>query len=266
MQSFTANNTDHFYHAVSGKDSPVIFWGHGWGQDHKAFLPLASSLHSLGAHTLLDFPGFGASARPRESWNTQDYADAIAAHLKQANTGPVIWIGHSFGGRVGIQLASRHPELVQALVLIAGAGLKRKRSPLKSLFFKGRIASYKALKKLVPFGLSQDWLQSRFGSRDYKNAGPMRDIFLKTIAEDLSPQAAQIKAPTLLIYGENDQETPPEFGRHYKDLIPNSALHILTGLDHYSVLGSGRHQVANLLQAFIKDLDDHKQDLHSSLR
>lgn len=255
MQSFTANNAEFFYEALSGKHSQPIYWGHGWGQSHLAFMPLAESLKQYGQHIVLDFPGFGQSPRPAENWDTAAYADAIAAHLKAAGSPPIIWISHSFGGRVGVQLASRHPELVKGLVLIAGAGLKRKRPPLKSLYFKGRIALYKALKKLIPLGLSQDWLYAKFGSRDYKSAGEMRDIFRSVIAEDLTPQAQSITAPTLLIYGSADTETPPEFGQRYHGLIRNSALHILDGQDHYTVLGNGRHQVANLLQGFITDLE-----------
>lgn len=254
MQSFTANNAVFYFAALSGQSDQPVYWAHGWGQSHAAFMPLAESLKPLGQHCLLDFPGFGESARPLEAWDTAAYADAIAHHLKQSGSAPIIWIGHSFGGRVGVQLASRHPELVKALVLISGAGLKRKRSPIKKLYFKCRIALYKFLKKLIPLGLSQNWLQSKFGSRDYQSAGEMRDIFLKVISEDLTPQAQNISCPTLLIYGSNDNETPPEFGQRYNRLIKNSTLHILDGQDHYTVLGQGRHQVANLLQGFITNL------------
>ena len=232
----------------------AFLWGHGWGQDHRAFLPLAQSLAPLGNHKLIDFPGFGQSPKPAADWSTKEYADAIAAHLKEAGSEPIIWAGHSFGGRVGVQLANHYPELIKGLIIIAGAGLKRKRGPIKSLYLKTRIALYKSLKKLIPFGLSQDWLQSKFGSRDYQNAGDMRGIFLNTIKEDLSETAKTIQCPTLLIYGENDTETPPEFGSRYDALIPNSTLHILKGMDHYSVLSGGRHQTANLIQRFIGNL------------
>ena len=254
LQSFTAKNTKHCFFHLESSGAQSFYWGHGWGQSHHAFLPLAETFSKFGTHYILDFPGFGASPRPEESWSTEEYADAIAAHLKESGSPPIIWAGHSFGGRVGVRLASKYPDLVKGLILIAGAGLKRKRSPLKSAYFKARIALYKFLKKLIPLGLSQDWLQSKFGSRDYKSAGAMRDIFLKTISEDLSEQAKHINCPTLLIYGENDGETPPEFGQRYNAFIKNSQLFILTGQDHYSVLSSGRHQVANLIQTFIKDL------------
>lgn len=237
-----------------GRGPDLFWWGHGWGQSHAAFLPLAQSLAHLGEHKLLDFPGFGQSPKPDEDWDTADYADSIAQIINK----PIIWGGHSFGGRVGIRLAAQHPDKVKALILIAGAGLKKKRSLLKALYFKARIGLYKGLKKLVPLGLSQDWLLSMFGSRDYKNAGAMHGIFKKTIAEDLSELAAQIKCPVLLIYGEDDKETPPEFGERYHALIENSELHILSGQDHYSVLSSGRHQIANLILEFVKTHNEQK--------
>lgn len=248
LQSFTAKNTKHFYEEIMGKGQNVFWWGHGWGQSHAAFLSLAESLAQLGEHKMLDFPGFGQSPKPANDWSTEDYADAIADNIDD----PVIWTGHSFGGRVGVRLASKYPDKIKALIIISGAGLKRKRPFIKSLYFKGRISLYKFLKKLVPYGVSQQWLQSVFGSSDYVNAGEMREIFRKTISEDLSLQASKIKCPTLLIYGENDLETPAEFGERYKSLIENSELHILTGQDHYSVLSSGRHQVANLISEFVK--------------
>lgn len=253
LDFFTAKNTKHVFKELGAADTPVIFWGHGWGQSHHAFIPLAESLAKLGTHKVLDFPGFGASPKPQEDWSTEDYADAIAEHLKSSNAEPIIWAGHSFGCRVGIRLASKYPDLVKGLILIAGAGLKRKRHPLKSFYFKLRVYTYKFLKNVVvPLGLSKDWLQSKFGSSDYKNAGEMRGIFLKTISEDLTEASKSVKCSTLLIYGEIDTETPPEFGERYNKYIKDSKLFILSGLDHYSVLSSGRHQVANLIQDFIK--------------
>lgn len=251
MHSFTALNSEFFHEEISGRENPIIIWGHGWGQNHAAFMPLAQSLARLGHHLVLDFPGFGRSPRPTANWSTADYADAIAAYLKECKAEPIIWVGHSFGGRVGVQLASRHPDLIKGLILIAGAGLQRKRPLFKKLYFKARVTLYKTLKKLIPLGLSQSWLQSKFGSRDYQSAGEMRDIFLNVIREDLTSQAQSISCPTLLIYGAQDTETPPEFGQRYNALIKNSTLHILEGNDHYTVLSSGRHQVANLIQGFI---------------
>ncbi len=236
-----------------GTGSPSLIWGHGWGHSHEAFLPLAKGLEKLGHHTLIDFPGFGGSPVPDDIWGTADYAEAVAEMVKTLPA-PRIWIGHSFGCRVGIQLAARHPDLLDGMVLMAAAGLKRKVSPLRRLWWTARVYTFKGLKKLIPLGLNADWLYTKFGSPDYRNAGPMRAIFVKTVNEDLTDIAPQVKCPVLLIYGENDGETPPEMGERFSKLILDARLTILPGQDHYSVLGAGCHQVAQRLHEFVKEL------------
>lgn len=229
-------------------------WAHGWGQNRAAMKPLAQSLFTLGTHDFLDFPGFGTSPKPDTAWTTADYADNAAAWLSHNDTGkPVVWIGHSFGCRVGIQLASRHPGTINRMMLIAGAGLPRQRSVLEQAKFSGRVYGYKALKRLAPLaGVSQDKLRERFGSADYKAAGAMRDILIKVVNEDLSEVATGITCPVQLVYGANDTETPSNIGERLNKLIPKSELAILEGLDHYTVLDDGRHQVAKRLKALLE--------------
>ncbi|MEM9726922.1 MAG: alpha/beta fold hydrolase, partial [Pseudomonadota bacterium] len=71
-------------HAVEIGDpegAPVVF-GHGWARTHADFIPIAELLARQGARSiLLDFPGFGESPRPSETWGAAAYADAIRAHL-----------------------------------------------------------------------------------------------------------------------------------------------------------------------------------------
>ncbi len=238
-----------------GSNKHVIIWAHGWGQSGEAFTPLATALKHLGHHILLDLPGFGDTSPPPAHWGTADYADFAATFIKEHTSGaPVIWIGHSFGCRVGLQLAARHPKLVSALCIIAGAGLKRKRPLYKRLEHKIRVLTFKALKKLIPLGLvNEENLRKRFGSSDYASAGAaLRSIFVRVVNEDLSTQALQVNCPTLLIYGTKDSETPPEIGERLHTMIKNSEMVHLEGQDHYSVLNTGRHQVAGLLKRFIE--------------
>lgn len=237
----------------TANDSWRFLWAHGWGQDRRAMANLAQSLTGLGGHILIDFPGFGAAPHPRDAWSTADYADAVARFLKHAPTaGPTVWIGHSFGGRVGIQLAARHPELVDRLVLIASAGLQRQRSLLERTRVTGKIYTFKTLKRLAPVvGMDVDKLRENFGSADYKAAGDMREILSKVVREDLTDVAARIKCPTRLIYGAKDTETPPEIGERLAAVIPDAQLSVLTNQDHYSLLGEGRHQVAKRIRDFL---------------
>tara|TARA_R110001592_G_scaffold27763_23_gene102915 strand:+ start:6191 stop:7000 length:810 start_codon:yes stop_codon:yes gene_type:complete len=234
-------------------DLPLIIWAHGWGQSHSAFQPLITPLEPHARHIAIDFPGFGESPPPPESWGTQDYADAVAAWMKEKNLPPVIWIGHSFGCRVGAQLAARHPECIQSMAFIAGAGLKRKRPLHTKIYYFCRIKLFKCLKKFVPDGAFKTKLMGKFGSADYNSAGAMRKIFVRVVNEDLTAQAQSIQCPVALIYGRQDTETPPEFGERYSRLINHSKLFLLDGQDHYSVLQNGRHQVIKIIDDFIKE-------------
>lgn len=232
----------------------LIVWGHGWGQNRAAFRPLAESLNAQAAHLLIDFPGFGQSPPPPESWGTADYADAMAEFIKPyRSVKRIIWAGHSFGCRVGIQLAARHPAAVDGLFLVAGAGLPRKRPLPEKIKYLSKVYTFKTLKKLAPLlKLDVEKLRAKFGSADYKSAGAMRSVFLNTIRENLSEQAKQVKCPVQLVYGENDTETPPEIGERLSKLMPRASLSILPGQDHYSVLGVGRHLVLKRLVDFLR--------------
>lgn len=257
MQSRIINNTEIFYTQSNDGDNkenaPVILWAHGWGQSHRSFTPLIQSLPNIGLHINFDLPGFGQSPKPQKDWDTNEYADAIALFIKEMGFKSIIWIGHSFGCRVGIRLASHHPELVSKLILIAGAGLKRKRNPFEKIKFKTKVFIYKLLRNIILSNSGKSWLRNKFSSSDDLNAGEMRGIFRKAIAEDLSKDAKKIQCKTTLIYGEKDQETPTEFGQRYHRFIQNSQLYILENQDHYTVLGQGRYIVAKLIRDFIKE-------------
>jgi pimeloyl-ACP methyl ester carboxylesterase len=241
----------------SEKAELLFIWGHGWGQSGKAFRPFAETLSSRAAHILIDFPGFGASPIPPETWSTADYAEALGELVRtvRKKNQKIIYAGHSFGGRVGIQLAARHPDLVDGLFLLASAGLPRQRSLMKKAIMAARVYTFKTLKHLAPLlGLSVDDLRKKFGSADYQTAGALRPIFLRVISENLSEQARNVKCPTCLVYGQNDTETPPEIGQRLKELIGNATLSVLPGQDHYSVLGDGRHVVVKRLTEFMETL------------
>jgi pimeloyl-ACP methyl ester carboxylesterase len=234
----------------------LFVWGHGWGQDRRAFFAWTQSLSRNAAHLLLDFPGFGASGLPPDSWGTEQYADAAADLIAKYDASQkVIWVGHSFGGRVGIQLAARHPDLLDGLVLISAAGLPRRRTPAQAIRVRASILVFKSLKKIAQLvGYDQQKLYERFGSADYRTAGPLRQVFLRVVNEDLTEPARRIRCPVLLLYGQDDTETPPELGQRLAQLIPKAQLSILPGQDHYSVLAAGRHILIKRLSDFVDHL------------
>lgn len=219
---------------------PLIVWAHGWGCSKENMRELAGAFGESARHILLDLPGFGQSDIPSEIWGTCEYADEIAKLLQ--NKAPFIWAGHSFGGKVGIALAARHPDPITHLILIGASGLLGKRRT----WVKIKILTFKLAKIFCP------WAAARFfGSSDYKTAGEMRRIFVKVVNEEMNNEASKISCPTLLLYGEDDDQTPVEIGKRLSNLIPNSHLKVLPKVDHYSILNKAKHIVAARIKEFI---------------
>ncbi len=232
-----------------------LVWGHGWGQSAAALAPLAETLKPFASSSLIDFPGFGKSPNPPDTWGTAEYADVVAEWIGTLPAARLVWIGHSFGGRVGLQLAARHPQLVSGMVLIASAGLPRRRSFPEKLRFHLRKTAFKTARRFVREGPHLDRLRQRFGSSDYRSAGALRPVLTRVVSEDLTQVAKAVRCPTLLMYGTADTETPPEIGQRLKALIPHSELTVLNGFGHLGILHEGRHQVILRIRKFLELLD-----------
>jgi pimeloyl-ACP methyl ester carboxylesterase len=242
--------------------APQLIWAHGWGHSHQALLPLALAMRQTARSWLVDLPGFGASPTPPAAWGTADYADAMAEWIAtlpgrrpEARPGGIkVWVGHSFGCRVGLQLAARHPGAVDALCLISTAGLPPHRSLAALARRWPRRTAFRVLRALTPEGPARDRLRERYGSSDYRNAGPMRPVLVRAVNEDLSDVARAVRIPVVLVHGEDDRESPPEISERLHRLIPDSRLALLRGFDHWTILDEGRHQVVHLLSELLGEL------------
>jgi pimeloyl-ACP methyl ester carboxylesterase len=85
----------------------------------------------------------------------------------------------------------------------------------------------------------------RIASTDYLNAGPLRATFVAIVNEDLRPALPAIECPTLLVWGENDEDTPLADARIMEKQIPNSSLLVLKNAGHFSYLDQyGRLRLA----------------------
>ncbi len=232
-----------------GHDGLQMIWLHGWAHDHTALLKLAEFYRGRAQNHLFDLPGFGKSAPLDVTAGTEDYARALYKVLPDRESRKRIIIGHSFGARVAVQLANLHPDAVDGLIFIAGAGLKRQRGPFwhvraKALKLLGKIAN------LLGPSMKARYAE-RFGSADYRAAGALRQTFIKVVNEDLSDKAANITIPTLLIYGRDDNEAPVEIGEKYEQLIKGSRLLVLEGYGHLDILARGVHQCQLAIDRFI---------------
>ena len=237
-------------------DAPVIVFAHGWGRTRADFLPVAELIAGQARCIMFDLPGFGDTARPDTAWDTNDYADYMRqVLLDKIGDTPCIWVGHSFGGRVGLRLAAQPQSPISDLVIVAGAGVKRPRPIWQQLRSRWRSAQFKRKKARTTDDYQIIALEKIYGSADYVHSREigMRDIFIQTVKEDQTNDVGRIIAPTYLIYGAKDTETPPAEGRILHDRIPNSVYIECPEFDHLSVLTRGRHQIANVLKDILTE-------------
>lgn len=226
---------------------------HGWGLDKSSFKKLIPLLGNLGEVFVFDLPGFGDEPEPREVWGSEDYAQFIKKKLSDLGPKKAIVIGHSFGGRVAIKMAAEYPDLIEKLILINSSGLRKKFS------FKRVLGKFNHClgKTLLLFGIQGKRLKKRlfnkFGSQDFlKTKGIMRSVLIKVLQEDLSPSLREINCSTLLIWSQQDQETPLWMGQKMDRLIPQSQLVILPDANHLDPLFSRASQTAYQIKKFLK--------------
>lgn len=249
MDAFEYNGQKLTFRRI-GSGERIYVWGHGWGHSSANLLPLAEQLSPLGTHYVLDFPGFGGSPLPATPWTLEDYAAITQAFITAQTDQKVHWVGHSFGCRVGLLLAAKHPDLIADMVLLAAPGLPLKKSLTRRLYVAAKIRLFKTLKLLARNEAQLNALRARFGSADYRNAGALRPTFINIVNRMLEGEAKAVTCKSRFIYGAQDSETPPVLGQRFIQLVPHADLHILDGLDHYTVLTSGKHQVLPLIKEF----------------
>jgi len=219
--------------------APVIILMHGWGCNHSTLASVERVASGSGYRVInVDFPGFGQSEEPASVWGIEDYTCLIEKFVGKLGLNSPSLLGHSFGGRVGILYSSRNP--VGKLILVDSAGIK----PKRTLKYYWKVYSFKAVKRMMYLFMGKEKAEKRLdarrakaGSSDYASASPMmRRILSKVVNEDLSDRLPLIKAPTLLIWGENDTATPLSDARLMEKLIPDAGLVSFAGCGHYSFL------------------------------
>lgn len=227
---------------ISGTGERTVVILQGWGTDLGIYDSVADCINSGYRVVQFDFPGFGGSDEPREAWNVDAYADFFCKLMETLAIDRATLIGHSYGGRVIIKLASREsiPFTIERIVLMDSAGIV----PQKSFWQKAKVKRYKILKKILNVKvvyalfpeLVDDW-RSRQGSADYKNASPMmRQCLVLAVNEDLKHLLPKIKQDTLLIWGDKDTATPIEDAKIMEKSIPNAGLAVLSGCGHFAFL------------------------------
>ncbi|MCL5011010.1 MAG: alpha/beta hydrolase [Patescibacteria group bacterium] len=246
------NNQLISYYFFNEKAEKTLVFLHGWRSQGLIWEDVASELSGRNkgvAIYLLDLPGFGNSPAPKNSFFIQDYANIVAEFIKKLKLNDVILIGHSFGGRIAIKLSAQNQQAIKKLVLVDSAGLIASAKTKKGVKFLAKIVKPFFKPKFMQ-GLRTK-LYQKIGAEDYIATPYLKETFLNIANENLIDCLSYISQPTLIIWGENDKDTPLIMAKTMQEKIKNSRLIILENAGHFSFLGKP-DDFRSLLEDFIK--------------
>ena len=209
---------------------------HGSGLSHIVWSLHEQFYSSQGFNVLaVDLPGHGDSEGPSLS-SIQEISDWVKDLANELNLKKINFIGHSQGCLVGIDFASRYPELIERLVLVAGSYKLPVNQDLLDLAEAG---DEKALLLMMKWGYE--------GSKAFIGGNPVKKIINSTreIREILyvdlracnnyksgKDSLEKINCSTLCIFGDLDKMVPLEVGNKMAEKIKNSKVKVITNCGH----------------------------------
>lgn len=239
----------------------TVVFSHALGQDGSMWDLVANELAATCRVICPDTRGHGRSQSPAEPLSMTELAADAARLIDEIAEGePVIWVGLSMGGMIGQELAIRHPDKVKALVL---ANTTSAYTP------EGREAIGQRIATVESHGLDaiSTSTMGRFfseGFRQQQTATVTRHQRLLEATDpegytacaaalcdaDTSRKLGQIRVPTLVIAGSQDEGTPLEMSLALARGIPNAQLVTLQGAAHLSAVEQP-HAFAEVLGEFV---------------
>ena len=209
--------------AGEGLDPVPIVLVHGIATSSRGMEPLLRELGSRHATFAPDLPGFGRSdPRPR-ALDLTGLAEELRRWLLDNRLAPAVLVGVSFGSQVAIELASRHPAVVDRLVLVGPTdpALRAKRSyALRWAISAPRLAptAFRNLLEAGPWQAKRALAQAR--------------------EDPIAEKLAGIEAPTLIVRGGRDRVAPEPWTAELAERIPNARVHTLKRSGHMPANGA----------------------------
>ncbi len=231
-------NNSNFKYKKYGNSNKVLIILPGWGNTRKTFDFYINNLKDKFTIYIFDYPGFGESLFPNNDLTIYDYALYIKRFIEDNSINKPYILCHSFGCRISILLIGKYRVLVDKLIIIGGAGIRR-----HSIKRYLRTKKYKLLKKLSVFipkkkrYIYLNKLRNKYSSNDYKDlSSNMKNTFNNIINADLRKYLKYIYTPSLLIWGEKDTSTPLKDGKLMNRKINNSGLITIKKGTHFVYL------------------------------
>ena len=220
----------------AGEGTPILFLHNGGGFfPEQPFVPLLSARHRL---IVPSHPGFGRSSLPDWLDACDDIAYVHLALMDRLGLPQVDIIGCSIGGWIAAELATKSPERVRRMVLVAPEGVKvgpPDRLDIPDIYAMPadeleRISYHDPAKMAVdPARLSDEELAIRLRNRE-TTALLVWEPYMHN--PKLRHRLHRMSAPTLFLRGESDGLVSAEYLAAYSKLLPNARLETMPASGH----------------------------------
>jgi pimeloyl-ACP methyl ester carboxylesterase len=212
IESLTLRVSSYRAHCLKAGSGPPVVLLHGGASDSRDWVNTMSALAQRYRLYAPDLIGYGQSERRESGYYLSDFSEFIMGFIETLGLERPALVGHSFGGRVCLEAARRHPEKVSKMVLVDAAGLGNM-SPLGNILHTVFWTARKLTRRRQPF--------PKFLTRDGEE-----DSWLCV------DELPNLKTPTLIIWKRHDHYLPLALARRAEKLIPEARLEVLPGYGH----------------------------------
>jgi len=224
-----------------GHGRPVYVLVHGIGMGRSVFADLTGHLLPDGEVVAVDLPGYGEAPEPARALTMERTADLVAAYLRSHVERPAVLVGHSMGAQVVLEIAVRHPSVVDRFVLVGPTVDPSARTAPRQVWRLLRDLAIESPRVIVR------------GAREYVRAGPrLRAKFHAMLVHRPEDVLSRAPAPALVIRGEHDLVAPRAWCRHVAEGLPDGRLVEIAGHGHETMIRDAA-PAARLISAFAAD-------------
>lgn len=210
-----------------GKGNKTIVFIHGLGSNMLAWKKNIEVLKNNFRCIIVDLPGYGKSSKNPHSGLMSFYAEKVIEFVDKLNLGKVTLAGHSMGGQISIVASLSYSDKIEKIILVDPAGFEQFHAGQR-LWFKEvmtpdlvRSTTLEGIETNLAtnfYNLPEDaqfMIDDRIAIRtakdfDYYCLAVSRSV-AGMVDEPVYEKLGEIKTPTLVFFGENDNLIPNRY-------------------------------------------------------